>query len=50
LDLDILDWNGRIMGPQDDMLRQGYVPLTLPHPALYNRDYIQDLLPLLEGV
>lgn len=50
LDLDILDWHGVIIGPQDDKLRQGYVPLTLPHISLYNRDYVQELLPLLEDV
>jgi len=49
LDLDIIDWHGIVIGPQSTTPQKGYVPLTLPHPALYTRGFIQDLLPLLEG-
>lgn len=50
LDLDILDWHGVIRGPQDKILRRGYVPLTLPHPALFERPFIRDLLGSLEAI
>ena len=48
LDLDILDWNGRITGARHEC-GQGYAvfrPLSLPHPGIASRPFV--ILPLAE--
>ncbi len=49
LDLDLLDWHGRICGPDKEsgpIGGPGYRPLSLPHPGIVNRPFV--ILPLCE--
>ena len=49
LDLDLLDWNGRVSGIGGERGRPGdlgYKPITLPHPGILKRPFVA--IPLAE--
>lgn len=48
LDLDLLDWNGRITGVREETGQEYAVfrPLSLPHPGIASRPFV--ILPLAE--
>ncbi|MGI9371527.1 MAG: 2-amino-4-hydroxy-6-hydroxymethyldihydropteridine diphosphokinase [Hyphomicrobiales bacterium] len=49
LDLDLLDWNKRICGPDKESGPVGgsdFRPLSLPHPGIVNRPFV--IIPLAE--
>ncbi len=51
LDIDLLDWNGRICGPRAENSRlgqSGFKPMSLPHPGIENRPFV--IIPLAEIV
>ena len=51
LDLDLLDWNGRVSGDPVENGRRGelgYKPVSLPHPGILNRPFVA--IPLAEIV
>ncbi len=51
LDLDLLDWNGRVSGDVTENSRRaelGHKPISLPHPGIGNRPFVA--VPLAEIV
>lgn len=49
LDIDLLDWHGRILGKDKELgsrAELGFKPLSLPHPGIVNRPFV--IVPLAE--